>query len=48
MVEAASRELLEDAIGEYADEEVIAVLREAERSEREILRELVETKGGAA
>jgi hypothetical protein len=42
------RELLEDAIVEYADEEQVAVLREAEQSEREILRQLVETRGGAA
>jgi hypothetical protein len=42
------RELLEEAIVEYADEEEIAVLREAEQSEREILLEIVATKGGAA
>jgi hypothetical protein len=42
------RELLDQAIAEYADEDEIAILREAEASEREILREIVATKGGAA
>jgi hypothetical protein len=41
------RGLLTDAIEEYADDEEMAVTLEAERSEREILRELVETQGGA-
>jgi hypothetical protein len=42
------RELLEDAILEYADEDEVAVLREAEASERQILRQILETATGGA
>jgi hypothetical protein len=42
------RDLLEQEITSYVDEDEIAVIREAERSERAILREIVRTKGGAA
>jgi hypothetical protein len=42
------REFLEMEIVEYVDENEIAVIREAEQSERAILRELVRTKGGSS
>ncbi len=42
------RALLTDAIEEYVDEASVEAIRAAEDSEREILREIVETRGGAA
>jgi hypothetical protein len=42
------RTLLEAAILEYVDEAQVETIRVAERSEREVLREIVATKSGAA
>lgn len=42
------RELLRDAITEYVDEAKVGAIRAAEDSEREVLMQIVEAKGGAA